>query len=76
MQECEACLVVRIAEVLYLCLGELPYTQQPLPGRYLIPVGLPDLGGSKWQLVAIVVIQVPGGRHKPSISAFPADAQP
>ena len=52
-------LVIRIAEVLNLRLGELPHSQQPLPRRYLIAVGLANLGRRKRELAAVIVQQIP-----------------
>lgn len=52
-------LVVWIAEVFDLCLGELPHSQEPLPRGNLIPIRLTYLCGCKWQLVAIVVVKIP-----------------
>lgn len=56
-------LVFWMAEVLDLCLSELPNAQQPGAGSDLISVRLADLSSCKWQFPAVVVEEIPAQRR-------------
>mmetsp|Transcript_11248 Transcript_11248/g.33777 ORF Transcript_11248/g.33777 Transcript_11248/m.33777 type:complete len:229 (-) Transcript_11248:449-1135(-) len=58
-----------MAEVLDLCLSELPNAQQPGAGSDLISVRLADLSSCKWQFPAVVVEEILE-IHEDALSGF------
>ena len=62
-------LLVWIAKVLDLCLGEFSDSEKALTRGDLIPIRLPDLRCRKRQLASVVVQQVPEPQSNPSDSA-------
>lgn len=71
-------LLVWIAKVLDLCLGEFSDSEKALPRGDLIPIRLPDLRCCKRQLASVVIQQVPEPQSSPSDSASiePQENQP